>query len=243
LPRTKTSGDRPDGAGEEQGAGLGVRSAGPHALHPTAQKILEAARKVLLESGYQSMTLQAIAAEAQVNKAGVWYYFGGKQQLVHALLQDITVGESLNFGTLPGAQTGLEERVDLLVGTEQELRKRVGRFRAIYELLPEASRDEDLREHLRTYYRAWYEWAAAVLAPVVAKESTAGQFASVLLDGIIMQVVVGAPEFDLAAALAGARRSLLAEATAAGVGASGGTASVGKPAGGKGPGGRAAGRA
>lgn len=207
---------QPGGAGDEQDAGLGVRSAGPHDLHPTAQKILEAARKVLLERGYQGMTLQAIAAEAQVNKSGVWYYFGGKQQLVFALLQDITVGESLNFGTLPDESAGLNERVDLLVGTEEELRARVRRFRAIYELLPEASRDEDLRRHLMTYYRSWYAWATAVLAPVLAEEAaTVGQFASVLLDGIIMQTVIGAPEFDLTVALAGARRSLLAEAEAA----------------------------
>jgi AcrR family transcriptional regulator len=192
-------------------AGLGVRSAGPHNLHPTASKILEAAREVLLERGHQGLTLQAIAAEAGVNKAGVWYYFGGKEPLVFALLEDITVGESLHFGTLQSADAGLEERVDLLIGTEEELRARVRRFRAIYELLPEASRDEELRKHLMTYYRAWYEWAAAVLAPAVdaTKSAELGQFASLLLDGIIMQVVVGTAEFDLAAALANARRALL----------------------------------
>jgi AcrR family transcriptional regulator len=188
-----------------------VRSAGPHNLHPTASKILEAAREVLLERGHQGLTLQAIAAEAGVNKAGVWYYFGGKEPLVFALLEDITVGESLHFGTLQSADAGLEERVDLLIGTEEELRARVRRFRAIYELLPEASRDEELRKHLMTYYRAWYEWAAAVLAPAVdaTKSAELGQFASLLLDGIIMQVVVGTAEFDLAAALANARRALL----------------------------------
>jgi AcrR family transcriptional regulator len=209
-----------DGAAE---AGLGVRSAGPHDLHPTARKILEAARKVLMERGHQGLTLQAIAAEAGVNKAGVWYYFGGKEPLVLALLEDITVGESLHFGTLQSADAGLEERVDLLIGTAEELRARVRRFRAIYELLPEASRDEGLRKHLMTYYRAWYEWAAAVLAPAVDAADTGGhgpggsaprsaelgQFASLLLDGIIMQMVVGAAEFDLTAALGNARLALL----------------------------------
>jgi AcrR family transcriptional regulator len=231
MTESEMPGDDSDGrqvaeAGEAAGAGeagLGVRSAGPHSLHPTASKILEAARKVLLERGHQGMTLQAIAAEAEVNKAGVWYYFGGKEPLVLALLEDITVGESLHFGTLQSADAGLEERVDLLIGTEEELRARVRRFRAIYELLPEASRDEELRKHLMTYYRAWYEWAAAVLAPAVdasgpdrpepgggaPKSAELGQFASLLLDGIIMQVVVGAGEFNLTAALANARRALL----------------------------------
>jgi AcrR family transcriptional regulator len=202
-------------------AGFGVRSAGPHALHPTARKILEAARKILLERGYHGMTLQAIAGEARVNKAGVWYYFGGKQQLVFALLEDVTVGESQNFGILPPDEATLEQRVSLLVGTEDELRERVRRFRAIYELLPETARDRDLGRQLRFYYGGWYEWASAVLAPVVdepdgpvvARSVALGQFASVLLDGIIVQMVVGSPEFDLPAALAHARRSLLAAAT------------------------------
>jgi hypothetical protein len=35
-----------------------------------------------------------------------------------------------------------------------------------------------------------------------------GQFASVLLDGIFMQMVVAAPDFDLEAALRDARRTL-----------------------------------
>jgi AcrR family transcriptional regulator len=211
-----------DGRQGERGvdAGLGVHSAGPHSLHPTARKILEAARAILLERGYQGMTLQAIADEAQVNKAGVWYYFGGKQQLVFALLEDITVGESHNFGSFPPDGATLEERVSLLIGTEDELRARVRRFRAIYELLPEASRDKELGRQLRLYYEGWYGWAAAVLAPAVddggggelLPSVTLGQFASLLLDGIIMQTVVGAPGFDLTAALARARRSLLTAA-------------------------------
>ena len=36
-----------------------------------------------------------------------------------------------------------------------------------------------------------------------------GQYASILLDGIIVQMIVAAPEFDLEAALDHARRSLL----------------------------------
>jgi AcrR family transcriptional regulator len=230
MPDTGTDGTRTHDATE---AGFGVRSAGPHALHPTARKILAAARAILLERGYQGMTLQAIADEAQVNKAGVWYYFGGKQQLVFALLEDITVGESQHFGSLPDDTATLDERVSLLIGTEHELRARVRRFRAIYELLPETSRDQDLGRQLRVYYDGWYEWAASVLAPAVdgpdgEKERAAGeaasgatdeawiprsvalgQFASFLLDGIIMQMVVGSAGFDLTAALANARRSLL----------------------------------
>lgn len=184
-------------------------------LHPTAKKILAAAKRILTERGYQGLTLQAISAEAGVNKAGVWYYFGGKEQLVLALLEDVAVTESHHFGTRPAADATLDERIDLIVGSADQVKERVERFAAFYELLPEASRDAELREHLMTYYQGWYEWANEVLAASgsggdgrAETSATIGQFASILLDGIFMQMVVAAPDFDLEAALQDARQTL-----------------------------------
>ena len=184
-------------------------------LHPTAKRILAAARRILVERGFQALTLQAIATESGVNKAGVWYYFGGKEQLVLALLEEVAVTESHHFGARPAEDATLDERIDLIVGSAQQLRERVERFAAFYELLPEASRDAELRAHLMTYYQGWYAWAGEVLAPPGAdgktrtgRAATLGQFASILLDGIFMQMVVAAPGFDLEAALHDARRTL-----------------------------------
>lgn len=184
-------------------------------LHPTAKKILAAAKRILTERGYQGLTLQAISAEAGVNKAGVWYYFGGKEQLVLALLEEVAVTESHHFGARPAEDATLDERIDLIVGSAQQVRDRVERFGAFYELLPEASRDAELREHLTTYYQGWYSWAGEVLTPSgsdgrtrARTAATVGQFASILLDGIFMQMVVAAPDFDLEAALQDARQTL-----------------------------------
>jgi len=198
--------------------GLGVRSPIPHNLHPTAQKILAAALKILTEHGYQGMTLQAISAEAHVNKAGVWYYFGGKKQLLSALLEEIVISQSRVFGrTLPD-DASLEERIDLFVGSADQVEARVRRFAAFYALLPEASRDVELHEHLMTIYQAWYDWAGEVLAPAIhgpdnGRAAALGQFASVLLDGLFLQMVIAAPGFDLQSALENARTALLHLAT------------------------------
>ena len=190
--------------------------------HPTAKKILAAAKRILIERGYQGLTLQAISAEAGVNKAGVWYYYGGKERLVLALLEDVAVTESHHFGARPAADATLDERVELIVGSVEQVKERVERYAAFYELLPEASRDAQLRERLMTYYRGWYAWAGEVLTPAagggtraqtqpearVQTPATVGQFASILLDGIFMQMIVAAPDFDLEAALRDARRTL-----------------------------------
>ena len=184
-------------------------------LHPTAKKILAAAKRILVQRGYRGLTLQTIAAEAGVNKAGVWYYFGGKEQLVLALLEEVAVTESHHFGARPAADATLDERIALIVGSADQVKERVERFAAFYELLPEASRDAELREHLMTYYQSWYSWASEVLTPTgmaaktrTRRSATIGQFASILLDGIFMQMVVAAPDFDLEAALQDARRTL-----------------------------------
>ncbi len=216
--RTTVDGGAPAGAADASAAtrqGLGVRSPVPHSLHPTAQKILAAAKRILSERGYQSMTLQAISAEAGVNKAGVWYYFGGKRQLLDALLEDVLIRESHHFGIMPPDDAPLEERIDLIVGSVSAVEDRVARFKSFYELLPQATRDDELRAHLVAIYGGWYAWATEVLDPLGAAGDEAehrptglGQFASALLDGIFMQMVVAAPEFDLAAALERARRAL-----------------------------------
>jgi AcrR family transcriptional regulator len=170
---------------------------------------------ILAERGYGAMTLQAISTEAHANKAGVWYYFGGKQQLLDALLEEVLIHESRVFGAMPPAGATLADRIDLIVGNAGQVGERVRRFAAFYELLPQASRDESLHEHLKLIYQAWYDWVTYVLSapvdgsPTYARPpSTIAQFASILLDGIFVQMVVGAPGFNLHAALEHARLAL-----------------------------------
>jgi AcrR family transcriptional regulator len=47
----------------------------------TRQSILEAARKVFAENGYDKASVRAIAAEAQVDPALIHHYFGTKEKL------------------------------------------------------------------------------------------------------------------------------------------------------------------
>jgi AcrR family transcriptional regulator len=195
--------------GTDTGRALGVRSAGPRA-HPAAHKVLKAARNILPGRGQQGVTLPTIWTEAQVNTAGVRCYFGSKQQLTFAVLEDITADEPLNVGTLPPCDVSVEERADLPIGAEGEPRGRVTRFRAVYEVLPEASRDDELRRHLISATAAGLRGRSKVLEPAfdALAAPALGQFASLLLEGILMQMAVGTTDFDLAAALPNARRSL-----------------------------------
>ena len=56
-------------------------------------RILEAAKKILSERGYSKLTLQAVEEESGEYRALVAYYFGGKQGLIEAIVEDLMRSE------------------------------------------------------------------------------------------------------------------------------------------------------
>ncbi|MBF6355736.1 TetR/AcrR family transcriptional regulator [Nocardia higoensis] len=53
----------------------------------TRERLLSAAEQLLLESGYEKVSIRAVCTAAEVNPAAVHYHFGSKDALVVALLQ------------------------------------------------------------------------------------------------------------------------------------------------------------
>lgn len=65
-----------------------VPPANKEAAPDTRQRILEAAFNCLVTRGYASLSVRDIAKDAGVNHALISYYFGGKDRLVIAVLDD-----------------------------------------------------------------------------------------------------------------------------------------------------------
>lgn len=59
------------------------------AARPARARILEAAANTFAEQGLDKTSLRSITAAADVNIAAVNYYFGSKEELVHAVLDDL----------------------------------------------------------------------------------------------------------------------------------------------------------
>ncbi len=57
-------------------------------LEPTRERLLTVAERLLLESGYDNVSVRAINAAAGANPAAVHYHFGSKDGLVAALLEE-----------------------------------------------------------------------------------------------------------------------------------------------------------
>ena len=55
-----------------------------------------------------------------------------------ALLEEVAVTESHHFGARRAADATLDERIDLIVGSVNQVKERVERYAAFYELLPKA---------------------------------------------------------------------------------------------------------
>jgi AcrR family transcriptional regulator len=126
-------------------------------LPPTAKRILAAAQDILAERGYADLTMTAIAQVSGANRALVSYYFGGKAGLLAALVdtlfQDPEVGlvEEVR-STLDGA-----ERVEGFLDWQRRVSQNDRTNRMLYELLPHALREPEVRARFAEEYRVYRE--------------------------------------------------------------------------------------
>lgn len=82
----------------------------------TEEKVLDAAKKVFVEKGYEGASMQQIATEAGINKALLHYYFRNKEKLFEAAFTDIFGKFAPRLHTIftsgSGFFTKLEEFID-----------------------------------------------------------------------------------------------------------------------------------
>jgi AcrR family transcriptional regulator len=170
-------------------------------LPATAQRVLQASRKILVERGYQSLTLDNIQRESGENGSAVSYYFGGKAGLIEAIVDATFYDECARFvESIPQ-----EERVQRLLEGMKDLSTNFEAFVVYFELFPHALRERLLHDRLVALYQ-WYinvqlEWI----------ESSAGGFEkldrdaalglasviSAVIDGLGLQSTIDPKRFDV----------------------------------------------
>lgn len=75
------------------------------------QRILEAARALFGEHGYRGTTVRAVAAEAGVDPAMVFFFFGNKQGLFCAAIEMSTIAPPAIAAMFAGGLEGLGKRI------------------------------------------------------------------------------------------------------------------------------------
>jgi AcrR family transcriptional regulator len=122
----------------------------------TREQILDAARDVLVAQGYAGTTTRAIAEAAGIRPSLVHYHFGGKQQLLAAVLERenerlLVRQRALFAGPGPLAEK-YRTACDYLT---EDLRS--GYVRILWELWAVGLADDRLREQWRDALSGWRE--------------------------------------------------------------------------------------
>ena len=172
-----------------------------HELAPTAERIINAARRILVKKGYPSLTMQEIEKESWVNAALGYYYFGSKAGLVEALVE--TLFEDPAFGysdDVVHAPEGEQRRKALLAWLRRIVRdRRSGRL--LYELLPHFLRSRRLRTHVAGLYGAYRDFDGRCLVSGVSgvgqgDRENIGALSVAVVEGLGIQLAVDPDGFD-----------------------------------------------
>jgi AcrR family transcriptional regulator len=172
-------------------------------LSPTARRILDAAKQIVVEHGLNGLTLDAIARAAGVNKAATHYHFGSKAGLIEALVDEIVLDEcaAMAHDVAPGA--GIEERIDSLIAGVRRMAIDPISIGGWWDLLPYAVRTPELRTRLAALYEIWFQWNLewAGLATGDGGEPSdemqgMGTLLAAIVDGIAAQVAIAGPAYD-----------------------------------------------
>ena len=206
---TQNAGRRPGSVspaskGSNQRA-LGLPGSGP-GLPPTAQRLLEAARRLLGRSGYNSLSVEAIGREAGENKALIRYYFGSKNGLIVALLGWL-ISETLSVASRRLIEASSEESPSHVVtASVKALLDDTPSYRLFFDLLPRVLEEPSMAGQFAELYRAYRDqntralWAGNVEnTPPILRDIAAMTVA--LADGLAVQILAEPGSVDVPRAL------------------------------------------
>ena len=188
-------------------------------LPPTAQRLVNAATRVVSTQGFAKLTLQRIAAESGENVAAVRYYFGNKAGLISTLI-DAAIYAGLATVVLPAELDADVADLSQLADETLSLSLPTDSLRVLFEVLPHALRDADLRPQLLRYYESYFELHLDQLSEGQTLDPERRErhegFAMLLTaiaDGLTIQTLVSPKHFDVVKAIV-AFDALLAKGSA-----------------------------
>lgn len=173
--------------GDRQEEPTGVKSA----ESDVPQRLIDAAVRLIRSGGVQSVTVQALIAEADVYPDAVRYHFGGKAGLIAAVIESLANDETLRSIAETSAGRSPSEQIHRLVESDHQLLDDLDSFRDFYAILPAVVVDEELRQRVAKAYTEYREIYAAGLGSQSHLEQTRLKALSVLMlaaiDGLAVQ--------------------------------------------------------
>ena len=176
-------------------------SGSPADLPPTAKRILAAAQDILAERGYAELTMTAIAQQSGVNRALVSYYFGGKAGLLAALVDTLFQDPEVGYVEEIRATREGADLTEEFLDWQRRVSANDRTNRMLYELLPHALRDAEVRARFAEEYRVYREVDSGCLdaAPRELSEEDLDALAAVsiaVVEGLGIQRSLDPEGFD-----------------------------------------------
>lgn len=139
--------DPPGGALRGTAAGRGAQ------LPATAQRVLDAARRIIAERGLSALTLDAVAEESGEYRSAIRYHFGDKAGLISAVMDSTALSPATLplFAAVSAAERG-SSRAAAHVAALRAIADDREQFRLFWALLPHLLNDAALRARLEALY-------------------------------------------------------------------------------------------
>ena len=131
----------------------------------TRERLLQAAFREIHRSGFQSASIDAILAAANVTKGALYYHFDSKETLGYAVIEEKIAKLTHDRWLVPMRNEG--EPIDILIGVVRRIPARTQDVRAGCPLLLLAQEmsplDEQFRKRLKRIFLDWQEGIATLL--------------------------------------------------------------------------------
>lgn len=181
-------------------------------LTPTARRVLEATRQVILNEGLAKLTLSRISkVSGGKNVAAVKYYFGNKSGLVSVVL-DTVLFDVVSTLDVPPSETLTKMDLGRLALQSAIVNQPSDALRILFEMLPLILRDSTLLGRVHAYYEAFYQLHLTQLRSEVEQQATdssmnqvdepraslegLASLLSAIGDGLSIQAMVQPDHFD-----------------------------------------------
>lgn len=173
---------------------------------PTAQRLLEGARRLMEREGYSSLTLEAIAREAGETKSLIRYYFGSKRGLLVALVDWVMHEETEVQRRIVAERWDGDRRLQALVETLVPMMLDAPSYRNYFDLMPHVLRDPQMRVQAAALFATWRHLTVAGLLPSSAdgipKEvMTLASMTIAVADGLALQLLADPASVDVRQAM------------------------------------------
>ena len=173
-------------------------------------EILDAATQVFLENGYGGATIDLVVARAGASKATVYSFFGGKEGLFAAIVEERAERTLLAFLDISVSDVDVPTALAQIGRRFMEVAMAPGAVGIYRLILAEGARFPELT---RTFFRlgpdricaylasVFMNWQERGLITVENHALTAAQFLDAVRGDLLLRVVAGVPPDDLEAAV------------------------------------------